>query len=64
MKYKLCELCGAALDFGERCDCINDEELKGAEQCQQSRGAKQELAAYKILALSLERAQLQQTAAR
>ena len=64
MKYKLCELCGAALDFGERCDCIDENKKEGAEQCQQSRGAKQEPAAYKILALSLERAQLQQTAAR
>lgn len=23
MKHQICEVCGASLDFGERCDCEN-----------------------------------------
>ena len=50
MKYKLCELCGAALDFGERCDCMNENKKEGEEQCQQSSTEKQDRAACKISA--------------
>ena len=25
MKNRICEYCGAALDYGERCDCREDE---------------------------------------
>ena len=28
MKYKECEYCGAALDFGEKCDCLEESEIK------------------------------------
>ena len=25
MQYKICDNCGAHLDFGERCDCLKDD---------------------------------------
>ena len=28
MKFKECNLCGAALDFGEKCTCKKDKEKK------------------------------------
>ena len=27
-KYRVCEYCGANLDFGEKCDCCGCEEAK------------------------------------
>ena len=32
MKYKICPYCGAHLDFGEKCDCINYEDENGTQQ--------------------------------
>lgn len=29
-KYKVCEYCGANLDFGERCDCQNHKSAEHA----------------------------------
>lgn len=28
MQYKVCEKCGAHLDFGERCDCETEEKRR------------------------------------
>jgi hypothetical protein len=28
MKYRECEHCGASLDFGEKCNCIEESEAK------------------------------------
>lgn len=43
MKYQVCEHCGAALDFGERCDCTKEEKNKKgeAETCQKKKQERQ-----------------------
>lgn len=28
MKYRSCERCGASLDFGEKCDCMEEERIR------------------------------------
>ena len=32
MKYKVCPYCGANLDYGERCDCHEEERRRKSDQ--------------------------------
>ena len=41
--YRICEVCGASLDPGERCDCSKEQqkkpqqaEVKGEEECKKT----------------------------
>lgn len=31
MKHRICEYCGASLDFGEKCDCMEEERIRERE---------------------------------
>lgn len=52
MKHKVCQYCGANLDWGERCDCQfgEREEKEDRKEWQQKKEARKELAACRISA--------------